>query len=272
MNFFSKILIIFSAIFVISEVSSRVAVIPDVNYYDCSQKESGLEVHPWDCTRFIHCDNGRAHDKSCAECHVDKITCPDGWLVFDFGAQECEWADKANATCAAPTQDTENPETSPEMTENPETSPEITENPEETTEQNQFPCNPRNCSHVGYCQSFQKCSDAGFLELVNCPHDNAGHSLWWNFEKNGNHGGVCDIWENLSAYLQNLYLDDHRCIEPCRYEAHSPCSASYTYFDGLPNGASFENQCGNGLIFNPDHDVETCDFCYNVVDNGTLCC
>jgi hypothetical protein len=28
------------------------------------------------------------------------VTCPEGWLVFDHGQQQCDWADKADAHCA----------------------------------------------------------------------------------------------------------------------------------------------------------------------------
>lgn len=104
MEFRQTILSGLSAMILLSALGradAREPVIPDVDYYDCSgDKLNTLHVHPWDCTRFIHCDNGRAHDKSCAVCHVDAKTCPTGWLVFDYKQQQCDWADKAEANCA----------------------------------------------------------------------------------------------------------------------------------------------------------------------------
>lgn len=77
---------------------AREPTIVDVDYYDCSGKVNTFEVHPWDHTRFINCDHGRAHDKSCGECSKDPVTCPEGYLIFDYCLQQCETANTANKT------------------------------------------------------------------------------------------------------------------------------------------------------------------------------
>lgn len=70
----------------------REPVIPDIDYYDCSEKPNGVYRHPFDCTRFIECDNGRAHDRSCESCDpADPRSAGKEFMVFDLDNERCGW-------------------------------------------------------------------------------------------------------------------------------------------------------------------------------------
>ena len=55
----------------------------DITYHDCSGKEDGNYMHPYDCHQFITCHNHRAAERECAVCYVDEETCPDGQLYYN---------------------------------------------------------------------------------------------------------------------------------------------------------------------------------------------
>lgn len=70
----------------------REPVIPDIDYYDCSEKPDGMYRHPFDCTRFIVCDNGRAHDRACESCDpADARSAGKEFMVFDLDNERCGW-------------------------------------------------------------------------------------------------------------------------------------------------------------------------------------
>lgn len=59
---------------------------PDVDYYDCTGRHGTRETHPFDATRFIACENGRANDMACPDCPE----CEGGHQRFDLPTQTCE--------------------------------------------------------------------------------------------------------------------------------------------------------------------------------------
>lgn len=65
--------------------------IPDVDYFDCSDKPDGTHIHPTDCTRYIQCGNGRAFDMACPDCDSNNPACAgQAYLYYDAEVQRCE--------------------------------------------------------------------------------------------------------------------------------------------------------------------------------------
>jgi len=79
----------------------------DVTYFDCTGQHGAYHSHPWDCTRFIQCHNGRSADMPCAHCN-ETARCPDGYLNWDPRINVCNWPDvvgciPGQGTTVAPT-------------------------------------------------------------------------------------------------------------------------------------------------------------------------
>ncbi|OXA59917.1 uncharacterized protein LOC110843763 [Folsomia candida] len=231
----------------------RDGVISDVDYYDCLDKPNGHEIHPWDCTRFIHCDNGRAHDKSCSRCNVDPVTCPEGWLHFDYEEDKCEYADVAGCHVSGnqtrPDPPTEAPEEVPED--------ETTAGPEEPVAD---PRCPVNCEYepVGCeCAIFYQCRDGVYSEY-NCPaglHFNAATK-------------ACDVPSEAGCNL-----NPKTCCT-CQYAGTAACSPNYVFQDfnrsveytGDHHCIREARVCGTGLVWNSgaNNADGACDFKENV--------
>jgi Chitin binding Peritrophin-A domain len=72
--------------------------IDNIDYYDCSGKPNGNYLHPFDCTRFIMCTEGRAADMACPDCDVSDERCAGSkYLFYDAELDRCEWP--ANTRC-----------------------------------------------------------------------------------------------------------------------------------------------------------------------------
>lgn len=54
-----------------------------IEYYDCSTKTNGPNMHPCDCHDYIVCSNGNAFEKDCPSCETGTKGCPDGRLLYD---------------------------------------------------------------------------------------------------------------------------------------------------------------------------------------------
>ena len=66
----------------------------DVDYYDCTGKPDGSYIHPFDCTRFITCHNGRAADMACPDCDLEKnpYQCAgQEYLYYNRPTDTCQW-------------------------------------------------------------------------------------------------------------------------------------------------------------------------------------
>jgi len=236
----------------------RDPVIPDIDYYDCSGRVDTLEIHPWDCTRFIHCDNGRAHDKSCAECHVDPTTCPTGWLHWDPSVIRCEWADVAGCHVSG-NQTQETTTVDPTPTEEPIGS--STEEPINTSVSPEDPRCPVNCEYQPVeceCSIFYHCDDGEYSEYE-CPE-----GLHFNQVTK-----QCDIPAEAGCNL-----DPKTCCE-CKYIGDDACSPDYKFQDFDRSVNEYEGDhhcirenrsCDNGLVWNSEANNAggACDFRDNV--------
>ena len=65
-------------------------------YYSCAGKVDGNYPHPTDCTKFMSCvAQTYAYERQCAKCHVDPVTCPNGYLHYSHADDSCLYADEA---------------------------------------------------------------------------------------------------------------------------------------------------------------------------------
>ena len=69
------------------------APLENIDYYDCSAKPDGNYIHPTDCTRFITCIDGKAHDFPCPDCGRDNHPQCNGdeFLVYNADHDWCDW-------------------------------------------------------------------------------------------------------------------------------------------------------------------------------------
>lgn len=78
------------------------AHITNVDYYDCSAKPDGNYLHPTDCTRYIVCANGTAHDMACPDCGKDNHPQCNGQEFLVYEDTQFDWCDwPSNIPCGA---------------------------------------------------------------------------------------------------------------------------------------------------------------------------
>jgi hypothetical protein len=176
---------------------------PDVDYYDCTGRHETMETHPFDCTRFMKCDNGRAHDMACPKCHTHPSSCPNGYLIWDNPNQICNWGDQTECSAPPPPTTTSAPPGGDECDE--------------------------NCVEEGDCQLYKVCL-GGHWVTEKCDAE-----TWWNSNANGGaHGGACDFWENLNDEQQDKYRDDPHCPAPplpCYWRPDADCDNKYWWLE-----------------------------------------
>lgn len=226
------------------ETAPRRPNYPDVTYYDCEGRHDTMEPHPYDCTRFIKCDNGRAHDMACPACHVDLVYCPHGYLHWDNANQICNWGNVTVCSSHPPT--TESSVTPKECDE--------------------------DCKEEGGCQSYTLC-EGGHWVIHTCDAD-----TWWNPNRTNPHGGTCDFWDNLTPEQQSKYRDEHDCPTPgipCHWRRDIVCDNKYFWL-GVGSKSNKDEQhltCpispdGISLVWN--QDTKGCVHC-NPPGSCTIC-
>lgn len=234
---------------------------PEYDYL-CADKSNGNYLHPFDCTQFLMCSNGLAHEFNCGDCNENDNPgrCRNGRLVFDKDLGFCNWADLT--PCQTDGGGTTETELVPPVTD-PTTGP--------RPPQEGDPCDPELCRNNGYCQDYLRCDkETGKLVKEHC-----GENLVWNpLHPNGTvhvHGGNCDIWENLSPEVEHEYRSDKDCLA-CFWRGLGECRQDYDY---QPPDQRHRNvlrlSCSDGLVFS--EKMETCQRCEDVQRaDGSSCC
>jgi hypothetical protein len=241
----------------------------NVDYYDCQDKLKGNYTHPWDCTRFITCSNGRASDMACADCDKNNAQQCAGldYLVYDKSVDRCEWP--------ADTQCDPDPQTT--TTEKPPGKPchEIKEGDS---------CGQDECRHCGFCEAkmsyFLRCervfpSDPKDPITGKWVKEACDDNLWWNPDNKPpgeSEGGSCDYWDKLSQAVKDAYLSDETCVpdELCEWgqDKGDKCSERYWYQPN-GNGNRVPLECSTGLMWDPA--TETCRSCEHIQGCADKC-
>lgn len=59
--------------------------------YDCTGQHGTYHPHPFDCSRYIQCHNGRTADYPCVDCSGGKICGGKKYLFWDQPLTVCNW-------------------------------------------------------------------------------------------------------------------------------------------------------------------------------------
>lgn len=97
--------------------------------------------------------------------------------------------------------------------------------------------------------------------------------LFWNQGSN-EHGGICDLWDELPDDQQTQYRADPDCKPGCEFKSDAACLRRYTYKDpkfeaGLWDSAPKTLMCP---AFTQWNNTElTCQFCHDGGDCNANC-
>lgn len=235
-----------------------------VPWYSCAGKLDGNYIHPWDCTKFMSCvAEINAYERNCAACHVNPDNCPTGRLHYHHPDDACLWSHEAGCVVGSVT--TVDP-IIPTATPAPDW------------------CDPDNCTVTGDCHGYCWCErDAsshhgigknGTMKCDTCDPDD---DLYFNPDKNPEHGGVCDFWDNLSSVVKDKYNKDPTCVDRhCEWKPFAVCSHQYWYFHPIrTSGMDKLENCptsstGQQLLW--DQARKNCHPCDEVKDSSGNTC
>jgi len=211
--------------------------IDDSDLFDCAGKNGDLNPHPFECTRFLQCHNGRTADKPCPDCAAGDKRCPEGFLNWDQTNSVCNWPDVTPCTPGVRPTDAPAPTTEAPVGDS---------------------CDPNDCDVDGDCHGYTWCervhnsagprNDTGVISRGDCG------DLYFNPSASAGPVAVCSRWEELDAATQQKYRDDPTCDPYCKLIPDEDCSRNYTYRD--PAGNESSRQCPEGTIL--DVEVRRC--------------
>ncbi|XP_021967332.1 uncharacterized protein LOC110862441 [Folsomia candida] len=261
----------------------------DVTYYNCAGKPDGNYLHPFDCTRFITCHNGRTADMACGDCDMNNVNGCQGskYLVYLPAKDWCEWP--KDADCHAwptdVTTDVPPPVTTPKPDE-----PTTPENPDSTAspapcrtlvpgnECNPFKVDCNQCdwcanrtSHYFFCK--QDRDENPFKNVTGvwvsgtCAE---GYLIDRTKPLTGSRaGGQCTKWDELDDKVKEDYFREKECdLAPdvCEYtqKPEEKCTKKYS-FQKSKNSEIEDGYCrGVGDVF--DLATENCRPCSDLPD------
>jgi len=263
------------------EVSTSRPGVTDSGLLDCNQLPNGSHnVHPYDCTRFIQCDNGRAQDMPCPDCPIADPQCLGRpYTEFDGSAPSCVWPNVSACRNVQPTtSEPEDPETPQPTTEEPEgtdipqpttVEPQDPETPSPTTQEPEDPetqtpppsgegCDATNCTisvtcrDYTFCERIDETEDPDLVRLGKLVTVLCDHGLWpVGITTDNSNGaaviGACLPWTEVPAERKEEILRD--CTEPyCELIAvGGACTSDYRYRNDQGVLSALKT-CPRGLI------------------------
>lgn len=146
-------------------------------------------------------------------------------------------------------------------------------------------CNPMvDCRQCGYCDEYlycksitettgiwtrERCVIRGSADLVHIQD-----KLFWN-QGSTVHGGTCAPWTEIPRTVQDDYLADPECKQPCEFKEDGVCAQVYHYREpdikkDIWMTNNFERlTCEAGTQWN--QETKTCKFCEDPSDPGCNC-
>jgi len=245
----------------------------DVRYFSCTGKPDGNYLHPFDCTRFITCHNGRSADMACGDCDLNNVNGCQGnpYLVYKLEKDWCDWPAITDCHATGTTPSPSDPSECEDRVEG-------------------ASCDPYdvNCDQCDWCGLEDNKVKSYFFRCVQVNPNNPFVPItgFWKKEvcqdgylvdrtkklAGSLVGGQCTHWDELAQSEKDRYLHGEKDCNVdrniCTYGQDTPCSRNYWY-KANSQAAPEPKSCEVGHAWNPDK--ENCGPCASVQGCNNVC-